>query len=598
MAKKQDTRTYVQERLRNLVTLKDTHLLQKKAEIWRDKANMKEWTNPTKNEFRTQISSTVKMQKDADLLSAQPEWSFIPLDAKWRINRRIVKHVWDYHRLISNTDEAISDVIQSATTYWSGIIFDWIKHIWQNVQAPRYTTDEDWEITWIEFKEEKVLKYSGIWSERIPFQNFFINWSNIKESTEAVVIRYFDKTEYINEKLEDSSFNSEAIKKLKKTTGHNQAMVDWTVGDNFDETSINNTIFELEYWNAAKDEYIIEANGIEVKNSPLPYPHKMLPFSIYLDNKADDRIWGIGEYELLEQEERYKNELRTLLVRWVKSSIGFLLKDRNSEIEEDELNFGIGEVYETDDVNAIKHFVQNTPVGAISDAETKVDNDIIAKSGIDYKSQFLSPWETATKTAGKDKSAKKRINKNIKDNAFSFYRRLAEIRMANIQFLHSVWNKEIPIEGGSINSKWVFKADWGWYGSAYITKELLKWDIKVLPIVETMLWFSKERKRESAIRYAQLVGNMAEADGTRPVKATQLAKLITDEFNYDFSKLTEQTNTGKTAKNILDDFKKKSAWTKWTPLDPDFVPWAQRSGADKWVPTLSWVSNNNIPLED
>jgi hypothetical protein len=84
---------------------------------------------------------------------------------------------------------------------------------------------------------------------------------------------------------------------------------------------VDNTVIELEYWNVAKDEYIVEANGIEVKNTPNPYPHKMLPFSLYLDNKADDRIWGIGEFELLEQEERYKNKMRTLLVRGVQSAI-------------------------------------------------------------------------------------------------------------------------------------------------------------------------------------------------------------------------------------------------------------------------------------
>jgi len=596
MLKKQDTKTYVQERLRNLVAMKDIHLLQTKAELWKNKANMKEGSVPTKNQFRTQISSTVKMQKDADLLSAQPEWNFLPLDDKWRTNRRIVKHVWDYHRLVSNTDEAISEVVQSATTYWTGVIFDWIKHIWQTVKKPSYILDDKWEIESIKFKEERELKYSWIYSEKIPFQNFFINWSNIRESTEAVVVRYFDKTEYINEKNEDSSFDSSAIKKLEKSTGYNQSLVDWTVGDNFDETTVDNTVVELEYWNAATDEYIVEANWIEVKNSPIPYPHKMLPFSLYLDNKADDRIWGIGEYELLEQEERYKNELRTLTIRGIKSSIGFLLKDRNSEVEEDEVDFGIGSVYETDDINAFKHFVQNVPVWAISDAETKIDNDIIAKSWVDFKSQMLNPGETATKTAGKDKSSKKRINKNIKDNAYSFYRRLAEIRMANIQFLHSVGNKEIPIEGWSVNSKWVFKADWGWYWSAYITKELLQWKIMVLPLVETMLWYNKERRKENAIRYSQLVGNMAEQDGTRPVKATQLAKLITDEFDYDFTKLTEQTNTGKTAKNILQDFKMKSAWTAWTEQDPNFIPSSQRSGANQWVPTLSWVSN--IPLDE
>ena len=591
-----DTKTYVQSRLRNLVALKDLHLLQKNSETWKDKANMKEATTPESNDFRTQVSATVKMKKDADLLSAQPEWTFIWMDEQGRTNRRIAKHAWNYHWLISNTDKTISNAIQSSTTYWTWVVFDWIKHIRQKFKVPFYTKDEDDRVTGIDFKEEEKLKYSGIWTERIPFQNFFINGTDIDNSTEACVVRYYDKDEYIGEKLEDWSFNKDALNKVKSTTWQ-FLPVDNTVGDSYEETSIDNTVMELEYWNSAKDEYIVEANWIEVKNSPNPYPHKMLPFSLYLDNKADDRIWWIGEFELLEQEERYKNELRTLLVRWVKSAIWVILKDRNAELEEDELEFGIGEVYETDDVNAIKQFAPNVPISAISEAETKVDNDIIAKSWIDYKSQFLSPGETATKTAGKDKSAKKRVNKNIKDNAYDFFRRLAEIRVANIQFLHSIWNKEIPIEGWSINAEWVFSSDEGWYGSAVLNKDLLRGTFLVLPVVESMLGNNKERRREEAVRYAQIVGNMAEQDWTRPVKATQLVKLITDEFDYDFEKITEQSETGKSAKNILWDFKRQSEWTKWTEADPSFIPPEQR--AQQWgVPTLSGVQKNTIPLED
>ena len=585
-------KTYIQERLNNLVALKDLYLLQAKSEIWKNKANMKEATNPDDNDFRTQISATVKMTKDADLLSAQPEWTFIPLDDKWRTNRKMVKYAWDYYWLISNTDEAISNVIQSATTYWTWILFDWIKHIRQTVKSPYYETDEEWNKTWINFKEEKILKYSWIFTEQIPFQNFFINWTDVKNSTEAVVIRYFDKDEYVNEKLEDSSFDRKAILQVKETYW-DKTVVNNTVWDKFDETTVNNTVLELEYWNVAKDEYVVEANWICVKNTPIPYKHKMLPFSLYLDNKWDWRIWGIWEFELLEQEERYKNELRTLLVRWVKSSIWLILKDRSSEIEEDELSYWIWEVYETDDINWLKQFAPNVPIWAISDAESKIDNDIIAKSWVDFKSQFLAPWETATKTAGKDKSAQKRINKNIKDNAWGFYRRLAEIRMNNIQFLHSIWSKEIPIEWWTVNLDWVFTSDNWWYWSALLTEDLMKWNFTVLPIVETMLWNSKERKRQDAIQYAQLVWNIAEQDWTRPVKATQLAKLITDEFDYDFEKLTEQNEVGKTPKSILKDFNLKTNWTKWTEQDPNYVPPEQRN-LIQWVPTLSWMQKQNL----
>jgi len=55
--------------------------------------------------------------------------------------------------------------------------------------------------------------------------------------------------------------------------------------------------------------------------------------------------------------------------------------------------------------------------------------------------------ESATKTAGKSVSSKKRINDNIKDNAYNFFRRMAYLRLKNIQFLHTMKVREIPIKG-------------------------------------------------------------------------------------------------------------------------------------------------------
>lgn len=100
----------------------------------------------------------------------------------------------------------------------------------------------------------------------------------------------------------------------------------------------------------------------------------------------------------------------------------------------------------TDDINAFSHFTAPVPVRDISELELKVDNDIIAKSGVDFKSQSLTPNESATKTANKSNSSKKRINLNIRDNGNEFFRRLATLRLSNIQQLHSDKPRRIPVK--------------------------------------------------------------------------------------------------------------------------------------------------------
>jgi len=587
-------RHFVEERLDSLKTLKEKYNLQAKAPNWKVKANMKEVNTPWPNDFRTQISLIVKMQKDAELASAIPEFSFIPENEDGRRNRKVVREAWAYWWLKTNTDKQIANVVQSATTFWTWIVYEWIKHIYKTINTPYF----DWEE--LKFKKDKVLVYSWIYTEKIPFENFFINWSEIENATEAVIISYFDKTAYIAEKELDPLYKN--LWKLKKTTKeYTTVPTAWEdVNPSQDDTE---TITELRYYNVAKDEYIIIANWEEILRTHIPYTHKELPFALFIDNKAEDRIWGIGEFEMLEQDEKYKNELRTLLIQWVKANIWFLLKDKDTTIEEDELYFWIWEVFETSDIKWIQHFTSNVNISEIAEAERKVDNDVIIKSWIDINSLQTSP-ETATKTAGKTLSGKKRINKNIKDNAYDFYRRLAYLRMKNIQFIHTIKVKEIPIKGWSIKNDWIFERDDSQsFGSAKIGENLIKGEFLVLPIIETMIWDNKQRRKDNASMYAKVAWNIVGEDGKPVIKGKPLWELLTEEWWYDFEKMSQSDQASKSWEERLDELDKMDGGISTditNPASPEFVPPEQRSGATQQVSWISWqakLSANDIIAE-
>ncbi len=588
--------TYVEERMQNLHALKEEHMLQSKSVQWERKANAKEVNDPIKNEYRTQISLAVKMQKDAELLSATPEWSFIPLDGDARMTRKVIKPTWDFHWMMSESDKHISNAIQSATTNGTGIIEEGIRHSYKKVKYPYYkeiTDEEGNKRKIIEYEERDMLDKSGIFCERIPFANFFINGTDIDNSTEAWVVTFYDKEAYLNEKKEDPNYsNLDKVGEADKS----HHLLSWVVGDEFDNKTKDNTVVEIRYYNSARDEFRVVANGIEIRNTPIPYTHKKLPFALYIDNKADNRIWGIGEMELLEQEEKTKNDIRTLLVKGIKFSIGFVKVDRNADIEVDDMWVGLWETLEVDDMKGIEQVTFSVPVNDISNMETKIDNDIIAKSGIDFKSQLLNPSETATRTANKTKSSQKRINKNIKDNSYNFYRRLAELRMSNIQFLHEASSIEIPVEGWDINSDGTFiKEEGGGYGKAVIGGDMTKGKFLVMPITETMLGNNKERRKQNALQYAQLVWNIKWDDGKPVIKGGQIAKLLTEEFGFDFEKLTETSWTFQTPEDMLKNFNKQTQWTKWTAVDENYVPPEQRN-IQQQVGSLSWASQ--LPVEE
>lgn len=591
--------SFMEERLNSLTQLKQTDELQTQSEIRRKKANMKEANAPNGWDYRTQISSTVKMQKDAEFQASIPEWTFIPLDGDARQNRKIAKKSWDFHWLASNTDKHMSDIIQSSTTNGTWVLEEWIEHVFRTVKRPKYVElkDESGKVmkdenglAMLDIEYEEVVEFvkSGIYSRRIPFPNFFINGTSMDNATECIAVAYYDLDEYLNEKENDPAYS-----KLEEVRASSASfyIVDGTVGNDFDTTTPENTVIELRYFNSATDTFMVTANWIEVRDTPIPYTHKRLPFALYYDNKADNRIYGIGEYELLEQEERVLNELRTLLIKWVKFSIGFLMSDRNADVEIETAIAWLGETLETDDMNAIKQVTFTVPIADISSIENKIQNDIIAKSWVDFKSLYLSAWETATKTDNKALSSKKRINKNIKDNAYDFYRVFAELRMANIQFLHSAWTQEIPIEGGSISADGVFhKEEGGGFGSGIIGAEYTKGKFLVLPIVETMLGNSKQRRRAETLQLAQVVGNIMGEDGKPVVPWSKVVEMVVEDFDRDFEKLTEATPASKSPKDVLSDFKKQTQWTAWTASDDGFVPPEQRNQSAA-VPTISGAAS-------
>ena len=121
-----------------------------------------------------------------------------------------------------------------------------------------------------------------------------------------------------------------------------------------------------------------------------------------------------------------------------------------------------------------------------------------------------------------------------------------------------------------------------------IKKGMVAGHFLVIPIVETMIGDSKSRRREDVKEFSAMASKLKNDDGSSVFKAWPLGQLLADEYSYDFEKLTEATNASKWSKEMLEEYKKQMSGTKWTPQDPNFVWLNQRSGADAWVPTLSW----------
>jgi len=186
----------VEERLVVLKSIKDIDGLIDGQKVWRknNKAQRVAKRSDDKSDYMTNVGFTIKSGKDAELLAGLQEYDFIPLDEDARANMEPVKLNWKYWWLMSKTDKVLSKVIPEATAFGTGVLYESIKTIKRKIKEP--TIDESGKIT---YNEKIVVDYDGVWCEQIPWENFFIDGTDIDNSNEAVWIKYWDRGEFIKE---------------------------------------------------------------------------------------------------------------------------------------------------------------------------------------------------------------------------------------------------------------------------------------------------------------------------------------------------------------------------------------------------------------
>jgi len=584
------TKHFVETRLERLNRIKSEDWLVEKQKEWKIK-NKVQRTSPQlqdRSDYKTDLAFTVKTTKDAELLAWMPEYNFIPLDGESRKKVKILKHIWKYWWLVSKTDRVLSKVIPSATAYWTWVMYEWLKTIYKKIKEPSY--DDEWKIT---FKEKTVVDYSWVYSEYIPFENFFADWVDIDSANEVIWIKYWDRTDFINEhELNPLYSNLNDIPSSKEYT-----LVQW-VDDPKHDMETDEVITEIRYYNKSKDMFIILANGVEVYNTPIPFSHKELPFCIFVDYEVDWRFYWMWEYELLEEDEEFADALRSLDLDVVLAQMWTVLVEEDLDMDEAQFEYWTNTFVRVDDVNRVKHFSPNISSNWISNAQQKLDDTVVSKTWVNHRAQTLDPSETATKTAAKSQAARKRINLNLKINWYYFFERLARLRLANLKLFHSKWKKEIFIEGWDINKDWIFTPVNWWYGSFTITPEFLEGEYSIIPITESILWSSEERNKQNFLEFVQVMAPIAWADWKPVIKWEKIVEQWADIWWFDLDKLTSSVSAEKSADQLVSDAMKENRWVSTDstePTSPDYIPPEQRSwAAAKWLSWSAKIKDSDI----
>lgn len=575
---------YVEERLTYLNSLKSDLIL--KHRWWLDSYN---WISEEKDPYQTNYSSniifSVIQAKMAELLSWVQEYDFIPLDNDAYTRVSLLKEIWWYEWIKSNTDKYLADAFLSALISWDWYLYEWMRKIVRTINSPK--EDDEWKIT---FEKKQIIDYEGIYSEFIPWENIYHDWRNISSANEVIWIKSWDRTEYIN-----SFWSNPNYKNVNNELPIWRYYYNWDKWDLIIKNTLNdeNIVTELCYYNKSKDELIKIVNWVEVYRWHIPYVHKELPFLQFSDYPLFNRVCSMWEYELLEKDAAMKDALRWLFIDIAKAQLWFTAVDPDADFDDTAIELWVDR-FSRVSPDAIKHFSPNISTSWFREAEAKVDDDIIIKSWIDFKSQILWANETATKIQAKTQSARKRINLILKLNSYNFFERLWRLRMANIQALYSSEAKQIPVKWKNINSEWVISlCKWYWIYTS--TPDHIKGKFWIVPITDSILWASSEREKARILEFSQIAPSFIWTDWKPLINMEKLVKQIAYKLWLDYEELSSSSVDAKSGEDEIKELEMMEWWVQpWWELDPNYIPPEQRSWANN---SRIWWLTNTLPLE-
>ena len=537
--------------------------------------------------------------KWADIVTNTPKYDFVAMDDDGKKYKRVRELFWKYIWEVSKSNEAINTIVWDALKYWVWFWEETVVIKKRCVKVPE--KDKDWVIT---YTEKEIIEYDGCKLNPIPWNQVYLNWSNIENTTEAIIITYWDRDEFLLIFGNDAKFSNitdEYIPRWKyyytEQWGDTLTINGNSWGTDRWASSIenDNIVSVLTCYNKYRDEYIILANdkwinpvksvddkwNIQNNIQPIPFPHKEIPILVYTDHILEDDIYGLGEFDITERSRQFKDDIRSLHIEWVKAQWGIITISEDSDYDETVMRLWIRQVARVDK-DAFWFFAPNINLGSLDNLERKVDEDLIVETWVDYKSQIFWPSETAARTEGRIASSKRRINLNIKNNAYSFYERLARLRSANFEFVYKSSTKNLPIKWVEVSEEWSVEYVQNWYGLFTMKPEYFSWKVSLIPIVDSLFWNTSTETKQKYLETLQLFLNMKNADWTSvfdPKLLVEAWRGIVDEV-IDLDKVLWKSNDTKSPEDIM-----KEAWIGDASQAPPpnwgmgGIPPAQQSGA-------------------
>lgn len=219
----------------------------------------------------------------------------------------------------------------------------------------------------------------------------------------------------------------------------------------------------LRYYNKITDSYQVMANTVVIRNDPIPYMHKQLPFASRSYYPVEGRIYGMGIPKIIAPSQEEREAIRNLSIDRQKMHLNkmFLVSDLFDLDEEEATTRPHGFIHVNAGGMSLDNVIRPLEYGDVPGSSIRMDDQLREDqrrvTGIDDRSQGVNMGGTATEAAILTEQSQKRINLINTLTGLSTIERLGRLKWSNIQFIYKSPRVEKILKDGEERSRKVYR---------------------------------------------------------------------------------------------------------------------------------------------
>lgn len=525
----------------------------------------------------------------AEAQKIKTEFKFKWETSKYKHKAKAIEYVWNYDWRKNKRDKAMNEWEYIAAWFGTQVMFTGYESYtkWQWDMKMSDINEVEW--VWKEYEVSNILLGNA------DIRNFYIDdevIDNIDQASDCMYDQWLSYSKFKN--LENSVWYKDIDKVVPRwySTENN------TFTTPEQRVKQGNYVRLRNYWNIEKDMYVVIANDVIIRETPVPSTiqgKKALPFVIRVLGKKNYSIYGRGLCETLMMFNAEINNLRELLMDAIRRSntqtlaiwSGLTFNGRDFSYDNEILTF---------DGTMNGNFQQisgNPPNQAIFSYMQEIYKSIAIYTGIDIQNIIGQPQQTAFQTEVQREASQKRVNVWFMNRDLA-YERLADLHLDNLQTYFPVKDAndlypEIEVEWADVVGEWEelkFIDKKNKNSTFKVTPEVLRWEVMIDVYTNTTATTINAVEKTQKLEYMQAVGNIVngyamakqagiDLDTILPLKKT--LRDLADNFN-----IQTETNAGQEdiqqAKNKLIDELQGMAWNTMgqdPTLQPNPMWWQQ-----------------------